>query len=502
MKFVVKNLSISTGNPLIALMNIKDAEHYDLHFADRIRIKTKKKEITCILDITHSKEFVKEGEIGLFKEVYEEINTKNKEKVNIIIEKKPKSIELIKKKMKGQELKDDEIYTIIEDIVKGKLNEIEMSYFVASTYIHELTDKEIIALTKSIVDTGSTLNLKSKIIVDKHCIGGVAGNRTTMVVIPIIAAAGLTMPKTSSRSITSASGTADTVEVLCDVSFNKEKMKKIIEKTNACMVWGGSMNLAPADDKIIKVEHTMSLDPIGQLLASILAKKKSVGATHVLIDIPVGNGCKTACSIRANMLKKKFENIGKKLGMTIKAIITDGSKPIGNGIGPSLEAKEVLYTLMDSKKGSNDLKEKSIEMAGLILEMANKSKKGKGKILAKEIFESGKAYKKFIEIIKAQNAKITDPEKIRYGKYKIIFYSQKEGIIKHINNDFINKTARIAGAPHDKYAGILLHKNKNEYIKKNEKLLTIYSDSKERLKYAIQFFSNNKVYDINKSKKY
>ncbi|MFP4403017.1 MAG: AMP phosphorylase [Candidatus Woesearchaeota archaeon] len=496
MKLKVKNLDIGTGNPLIALMNINDAKHYDLHFADRINVKNKNKKITCILDITHSNDLIKEGEIGLFKEVSSEIKTKNKEEVSIKIERKPKSIELIKKKMKGCELKDDELFIIIDDIIKGNLNEIEMSYFVASTYIHELSDKEIIALTNSIVKTGNVLNLKSKIIVDKHCIGGVAGNRTTMVVIPIIAAAGLIMPKTSSRSITSASGTADTVEVLCDVSFGINKMKKIIKKTNACMVWGGAMNLAPADDKIIKVEHSMSLDPVGQLLASILAKKKSVSATHVLIDIPIGIGCKTSCDKRANLLKNKFEKIGKKLGMKIKAIITDGSNPIGNGIGPALEAKEVLYTLMNSKKGSIPLKNKSIEMAGIILEMAGKAKKGKGKKLAQDIFDSGDAYKKFIEILKAQNAKITDPDKIKSAKYKKNILADKDGIITHINNDLINKIARIAGCPHDKYAGIYMYKNKNEYVKNKEKLFTIYSDSKERLKYAIQYHLNNNAYEI------
>ena len=152
---------------------------------------------------------------------------------------------------------------------------------------------------------------------DTHCIGGVAANRTSMLIVPILAVAGLTIPKTSSRSITSAAGTADTMEVLCPVVFSLSQMKKIAMRTGGCLVWGGAMSLAPADDKIIQVEHPMALDPVGQLLASIMAKKKSVSATHVLIDIPVGRGAKIQDKKKARDLGEKFKELGKRLGMKI-----------------------------------------------------------------------------------------------------------------------------------------------------------------------------------------
>ena len=223
--------------------------------------------------------------------------------------------------------------------------------------MHELDINESVSLTKAMINTGEILKLNKYPVMDMHCIGGVAGNRTTMIIVPIVASAGLTIPKTSSRSITSPAGTADTMEVLSNVSFSIKEIKKVIRKTNACLVWGGSVNLAPADDKIIRIEHPVSLDPEGQLLASILAKKRSASATHLLIDIPIGKGSKIENRKKALHLKRLFESISKKLGIKIKVIITDGSQPVGNGIGPGLEARDVLWVLKNDSKQPLDLKD-------------------------------------------------------------------------------------------------------------------------------------------------
>jgi putative thymidine phosphorylase len=340
------------------------------------------------------------------------------------------------------------------------------------------------------------LKLDREIIVDKHCIGGVAGNRTTMLVVPIMAAAGLTIPKTSSRAITSAAGTADTVEVLCDVSFPLEKMAKIVSKTGGCFIWGGSVNLAPADDKIIRVESPMSLDPVGSLISSILAKKKSVSATHVLVDIPVGKGCKTESRKRALQLKHKFERVAKKLDLTLKVAITDGSQPVGNGIGPALEARDVLWTLMRSPKGAADLREKSLTLAGKLFELAGTKGKGKGRLYAQQILDSGKAYDKFIEIIQAQNAKVIFPEQIEVGSYASVIKAVGSGTVRSLDNKRVNKIARLAGAPHDPKAGLYLYKHKRDRVRKGQALITIYADSKERLRFAKQFATEFSPYVI------
>ena len=243
-------------------------------------------------------------------------------------------------------------------------------------------------LTKAMASHGDILKLDKYPVIDKHSIGGIPGNRTTMVLVPIIAAAGLTIPKTSSRSITSPAGTSDAMEVLAKVAFPIKKMKQIIEKTNGCIVWGGSLNLAPADDKIINVERTLEIYAESQLLASIMAKKYSVSSTHILIDIPIGEGTKVRTKAEALKLKKNFKEIGKKLRKHVKVIITDGSQPIGNGIGPALEARDVLWLLKRDKRRPIDLEKKCVMMICEIFRMVGiKDCKSK----AMEILNSGLA---------------------------------------------------------------------------------------------------------------
>lgn len=487
MKLKIKDLNVSSGGILVIVLNEKDAKLLGVHYGDRVHLSNGKNHCVAVVDITDGgkNSIVKRGQVGVFDEVAEQLNVFDKDIINVDLEGRPMSIQYIKKKLKGKRLNEKEIQTIVNDIAMDKLSEAEMTYFVAASYIHELNNKEVVALTNAMINTGDKLNLKNKIVVDKHCIGGVAGNRTSMIVVPILAAAGLIVPKTSSRAITSAAGTADTMEVICKVGFDLEEMKNIIKKTNSCIVWGGAVNLAPVDDKIIKVEHPLSLDPTGQLLASILAKKGSVSSNHVLIDIPIGKNAKIEKRSVANSLARKFKVIGKKLGMKVEVIITDGSQPIGRGIGPALEAKDVLFILSNDNRGCELLKDKCLMMAGKIFEMVGKKNCRK---LAEEILYSGKAYQKFIEIIKAQKGKITKPEQIRFAKESKKIYASKSGIVTHISNESINKLANIAGAPIDKQAGLRLYIHKGYKIKKGEPILTLYSDSKDRLKFALDYY--------------
>jgi len=485
MKLKVKDIDIATGWPLVAVLNEFDALRLDLHYEDRVKIKKGRKSVIAITDIAESSKIIPRGKIGLYEEVLTKLNAKSGDVVDISLVEKPASIQYIKKKLKGKRLGYDEIYRIIDDINNNRLSEIEITYFVSACYTNGLDLNETISLTKAMINTGEVLKLAKYPVMDKHCIGGVAGNRTTMILVPIVAAAGLTIPKTSSRSITSPAGTADTMEVLCNVCFSIKEIKDIIKKTNACLVWGGSVNLAPVDDKIIRVEHSVSLDPVGQLLASVLAKKKSVSATHLLIDIPVGRGAKIENRIRALKYKRLFYAISKSLGIKTRVIITDGSQPIGNGIGPALEARDVLWVLKDDPRQPLDLREKSIKMAGIMLEMGGKARMGDGFRKALEIVDSGAAYKKMMEIIKAQGGKEINPDKIKIGKLRYEFKANKSGTVKYLDNNSISKIARSAGAPLDASAGVYLHKHVKDRVKKGEKILTIYAENKQKLSYAI-----------------
>ncbi len=487
MKLKIRDMDIATGGILIAIVNESDARKLDLHHADRVRLKKGSRKVVAIIDIAESKKPVPPGVIGLFEEVLDRLGVNDGDIVDMELEKKPVSISFIKKKLDGKELNYKEIYAIIEDVAEGRLTDIELTYYVAGNYAFGMTLKEIVSLTRAMINTGDQIKLDKKVVVDKHCIGGVPGNRTTPIVVAILSAAGLTVPKTSSRAITSPAGTADTIEVIAPVAHPVEKIKDIIKKTGGCMVWGGAVNLAPADDTIINVEHPLSIDAEGQLLASIMAKKGSVSATHVLIDIPIGKGSKIENKKEALHLKKWFENIGKELGMKIKVIVTDGSQPIGNGVGPALEARDLLKVLNDDEDQPMDLRKKCINIAGEMLELAGRSKVGEGRKLAKEILDSGRAYKKFWEIMKAQGGKIVKPQDIEVGKFTYDYLAPKSGRIIHIDDRSISKIARVAGCPRDKVAGVYLYKHKLDSVKKGEKIFTIYSKNNVKLGYAKEF---------------
>lgn len=482
MKFKAKIISITTKGPLVAILHKVDAQTLNLNALDRVKIKKGQKNKSVVIDIAYNKKEIRPGEIGLFLDVAEELNIKNNDELQIAVESKPESLYFIKKKLDKNELNKNEINLIIKDLLANRLTEIEATYFVAGCYVNGMTLDEAAYLAEAIVNNSGKLHFNKKPVVDKHCVGGLPNNRTTPIIVPILAAAGLTIPKTSTRSITSPSGTSDVVEVFAPVSHSKEKIMEIVNKTNACMVWGGTLDLASADDKLIQLEKPLSLDPEGFLLASILAKKSAANSSHILVDIPIGPEAKIKTEEKAKDLAKKFITLGEKLKMKIKVIITDGSQPIGNGIGPGLEAKDVLLVLQNN--GPEDLKKKSIFMSSLIMEMVGYKDSYK---TAQNILESGKAYKKFQEIIEAQGGnQYIQPEDIKLGKFTYTFKSKNQGKIISVSNILVTRLAKSAGAPNDKGAGIYLHKKLNEEVKEKEPLFTIYAESKEKLVFAMK----------------
>ena len=493
MKLRIKDIDISSGGPLIAVMNKKDAALLDLHVMDRIKIRKRNRIETVVVDIADGKKVVPQGRIGVFEEVIGSLKLKGNDVVDIMIARKPLSLDYIKKKLDGRKLNEKEIDQIVWDIVHNKLSAVELAYFVAACYTNVMTTEETILLTKSMVKHGDLLKLNKYPVIDKHSIGGIPGNRTTLIIVPIIAAAGYYIPKTSSRSITSAAGTADTMEVLAKVAFPIEKMKQIVLKAKGCVVWGGSLNLAPADDKIISVERPLEIDAESQLLASIMAKKHSVSSTHILIDVPVGKDAKVKNLHEALRLKKEFEQIGKKLGKHVKVLITNGMQPIGNGIGPALEARDVLWVLKRDPRRPLDLEKKCLMMCANIFNMLgikNSYRK------AFKLLDSGKAFSKMIEIIRAQGGKEIAAEDIKIGKFVHDILSPKSGKVAGIDNIAVSRIARIAGAPLDKGAGIYLYKHVRDKVKRGEKLFTIYSESRHELDYAKDMAKKMRVFEI------
>ncbi|MBD3262115.1 MAG: AMP phosphorylase [Candidatus Altiarchaeales archaeon] len=483
MKLKVKLYEIETGKPIIVL-NEEDMKELGVHIGDRIKIC--KPENTCMVTavIDASTELVGLGEIGVFEDVYRELDVKAGDIVDVRATKRPQSIEFIKKKLHGKHLHGTEIKQIIQDVVDNNLSDIELTALVVSSYINGYDMDETVSLTKAMVETGEQINFGEN-TVDKHCIGGVAGNRTTMLIVPILTAAGLTMPKTSSRAITSPAGTADTMEVLAEVEFSIQKLKDIAKDTGGFIVWGGSVNLAPADDKIIKVEYPLSIDPEGQVLASVMSKKKSVNAQNLVIDIPVGKGSKIEDMHTASELARKFIEVGHRLEINTKCLITDGSSPIGAGIGPALEARDVLMCLEGT--GPTDLMNKSLDLSAVLLELSGKAVPGEGRSLAEEILESGKAQTQMKTIIEAQkgNPDITAAE-IVIGPHQAQVEAKIEGKVKFIDNKIISALARLAGCPKDHTAGVDLKVAVGDEVDKGDPLFTVWAAHPGKLEDAVK----------------
>jgi len=482
MKLKIKILKFLAGKP-VCMVHEKTAEDMSLHADNRVSIKKNKKKQISIVDFSKT---LNRNEIAVSDEIVKSLRLRKKDFVDVEVTGRPESIDLIKKKLKGQELTKKEIKKIVKDITENRLRDSEIAFFISAVYEKGMSLKETKNLISAMIKSGTKLRLRGK-VADKHSIGGVAGNRTTPIVISICTTTGLIMPKTSSRAITSAAGTADTIETLAKVDFSVQKIKDILKKTNACFVWGGTLGLAPADDRIIKVGRIMKIDSPAQLLASILSKKISVDSKYVLIDIPFGKSAKVS-KRQAEKLKTKFLYLGKFFDLKLEVVLTDGTHPIGRGVGPVLEMRDVMKVLKRDKDAPKDLEEKSIILSGRILEITEKAKPGKGYELAKQILDSGKAWIKFQEIIRAQQGKI---KKLTPGKYKYTIKAKKNGKIKHISNNLINNLARLAGCPEDKSAGIYFYKKLGK-IKKREKIFCIYTTSEEKLEHAKKFYDKHK----------
>jgi len=410
------------------------------------------------------------------------------------------ALEAIRKKLIGKRLSYQEIFALMDEIANRRLGPILTTYFAAASFKEGFSDKELYYLTKAMAETGERLHF-SGIVADKHSTGGIAGTRTTMILVPIIAAAGIKIPKNSSRAITSPSGTADTMEVLAPVTFAPQEIEKIVNKVGGCIVWGGHLGLAPADDVIIQVEEPLAFESFDKIIISIMAKKVASGANHVIIDIPVGQTVKIKHFKDAEIIAKKFLLLGKRFGIKIAIDINHTLGPAGRGIGPALEARDVLRVLEQSKDRPLALERKALRLSGKLLDLCfadlKRGREKNGEEVALEILSSGLALKKMREIIQVQggNPDISS-EKIKLGKFKKEVKSEKKGKIVQINNHQITVICRILGTPQDKEAGIFLMKGFDEQVDKGDILFIMYANNKWRLREAEETLKNLPILKI------
>jgi thymidine phosphorylase len=389
----------------------------------------------------------------------------------------------LRAKVYGESLSWGDLRAIIEDVVAGEYSELQLAAFVTACAGDRLSMQETVWLTQAMADAGERIGWPTSPICDKHSVGGLPGNRTTPIVVPIVAAAGLVIPKTSSRSITSPAGTADAMETLAPVELELAAMRRVVEKEGGCIVWGGAVRLSPADDILIRVERPLDFDSDAQVVASVLSKKSAAGVTHAVIDMPVGPTAKVRSTVAADALERSFLTTAAALGIQLRIIRADGAQPVGRGIGPALEARDVLAVLQGRGAGLEDLRARALTLAGALLELGGRSPAGTGRALATEILDDGRAWRKFQAICAAQGG-MREPPVARHSE---VVVADRTGRVALFDNRRLGRLAKLAGAPRAKSAGLDLHVRMGDRVQAGQPLFTLHAEAAGELRYAMDF---------------
>lgn len=448
----------------------------------RVRVTLDGRTLIATLNTVQS-DILHHNEASLSTYAFNFLKAKPGDEIRISHPKPLNSLGFIRSKVYGHELTTAEVNQIIADLTSGQLSDIEVAMFLTASASAGFNQREILDLTQAMVKTGQVLSWPSPLVVDKHCVGGLPGNRTTLILVPIVAAFGLMIPKTSSRAITSPAGTADTMEVFAPVELDINTMRKVVEQENGCIAWGGTVALSPADDLLVRIERSMDLDSGAQLVASILSKKIAAGSNHLVIDIPIGPTAKVRTVQQATAIKDILESTAQAFAIKTNITITDGSQPIGRGIGPALEAADVLAVLSCDKNAPMDLRERAVTLAGQLIEFSPNVPPGTGKQLAESILDSGEALKKFVAICKAQGGMFSIPQ----APHTHTVTADKAGKIAYIDNYHIARIAKLAGAPNYKSSGVELLAKAGTTVEKGQPLFVIHAEAKGELEYALSF---------------
>ncbi len=495
----LRAIGIDTYRENVAYLNRNCAVYRAEGFQalSKIEVGNGGRTILCLLNVVDDDAIVAPGELGLAEQAFAQLGCEEGTQVHVDHAEPPASMDAVRRKILGKRLSADDFRAICQDIIANRYSKMEMAAFLVASGQTGMDRDEVLHLTRAMIETGERLDWHESIVADKHCIGGIPGNRTSMLIVPIVAAHGMLMPKTSSRAITSPAGTADTMEVLADVTLEPERLHDIVRSQRGCLAWGGTANLAPVDDILISVERPLGIDAPGQMIASILAKKVAAGSTHMLIDIPVGPTAKVRHMREALALRKLFEFVGDELGIHLEVVITDGRQPIGNGIGPVLEARDVMQVLNNDPRAPADLRQKTLHLAGRVLEFDPDVRGGQGYAIARDILESGRALTKMNAIIEAQGR---NPEPPRPGELIHEVKADACGVVTGIDNLHLARLARMAGAPMDKGAGIDLLKKLGDEVQRGEPLYRIHADFRGDFQFALDLVrTNGSGYTIGKA---
>jgi len=451
----------------------------------RVLVSSGSARIPATLNVVTS-ELLHQGEAGLSEVAWAALNASEGDELRVEHMAPPISMSHVRAKVYGRRLGIGDYKAIVDDVVAGRLSSVEIAAFLTACAVDRLNPEEVASLTMAMLDAGDRLTWPSKVVADKHCIGGLPGNRTTPIVVAIVAACGGVIPKTSSRAITSPAGTADVMETLAPVDLDLVSMRRVVETEGGCIAWGGSVALSPADDVLIRVERPLDLDSEGQLVASVLSKKAAAGSTHVVIDMPVGPTAKVRTREAAANLRALFESVAPRAGLRLRIVETNGGAPVGRGIGPALEARDVLGVLRQTADAPRDLRDRALALAGSVLELTGIAAAGSGNAIASQTLQSGRALTKFERICEAQGG-MRQPTVASYTRAVI---AQAEGIVTSIDNRRLARAAKLAGAPRDAAAGIVLDVGLGGVVERGQPVFTLHAESPGELAYAAEYVNS------------
>ncbi len=454
----------------------------------RVRLQSGERRIIATLYQIDS-ELLEADEIALSESAWERLQVEEGDLVHIAHPQPLDSLGLVRGRIYGHVLGREEMHRIIADIAAGRYADIHLSMFLTIMAARPPDDDELIHLTEAMVNAGDRLRWKRQLIADKHCVGGLPGNRTTPLVVAMVTACGLWMPKTSSRAITSPAGTADTMETMAPVDLDLEQMRAVVEKEGGCIAWGGAMRLSPVDDMLIRVARLMDLDAEGQMVASVLSKKVAAGSTHLVLDLPVGPTAKVRSQEEAEELSRRLHSVANAFGLKLRVLITDGSEPVGRGIGPALEARDLLAVLRNDADHPVDLRRRAVRLAGALLELTGTAGEGRGEAMAESTLDDGQAWKKFQAICAAQGGLREPPLAARRHDMSAV----GAGEVVSIDNRRLARVAKLAGAPAAAAAGLEIHVKLGDHVETGQALYTIHAETAGELNYAREFAETNGI---------
>lgn len=273
------------------------------------------------------------------------------------------------------------------------------------------------------------------------------------------------------------------METLAPVNLDIAGIRRVVQAEGGCIAWGGAVQLSPADDIFIRVERDLDIDTEGQLVASVLSKKIAAGSTHVVIDIPVGPTAKVRTTAAADSLAQTLVAVGEHFGLAVTCMKTDGCQPVGMGIGPALEAHDVLAVLQNTPGAPMDLRERAAALAGAALEIAGVAANGGGKSLACETLDSGAAWDKFRRICTAQGG-MRSPG---HAEHIQTIRAKHDGVVVSIDNRNLARVAKLAGAPQSSVSGIRLLSKLGDAVVKEQPIFEIHTAVQGELIYAAEF---------------